>query len=180
LRYESRVTTPENAQVELPEDKYLVFANPFDLAHLFVFDGRMRILGVAQRDVRACRADTESVKEKFGRVAKRDADWRRVVNNRHSAEILAAAELRAHNTRVIESACAMAPTPVGGRADRPTQVAARFGQALLAGAPIDGRAQAPDIENIDCRPCGPAQAGDSASAQTPDVEYIDATESTSL
>lgn len=74
LRYESRVTTPEGIEYELKDDKYLVFANPFNLDELFVCDGKMRHLGVARRDKRVSRLDHEALVAAHKRVREREAD----------------------------------------------------------------------------------------------------------
>ncbi len=95
LRFEARIARPDGREEELDGDTFKLLVNPFNLSAVFVHDAKGRFLGTARRDVRANRADTEALEEKFKRVAVRGADQMVPLRQAHAAEL--AAETRRLN-----------------------------------------------------------------------------------
>lgn len=105
LVYESRITRPDGREVELRDrETYETVLNPFDPSVLWVFSGRQKqgsFLGVAKRDVRACRADAEASQRKFARSKQRLSDQLTDSRRRNTSRTDAATARNRHNLGVI-------------------------------------------------------------------------------
>lgn len=101
LRYESVITTPDGQRRQLPDGKYLCFANPFDLATLFVHDARKVCLGTAPRVQRISPADDHQLKRAYGYRAKRIAELNRPILQRHADQVRQETNRLAHNARIL-------------------------------------------------------------------------------
>ena len=89
LRYESSVTNSDGQEVQLKDDRYLIFINPFDLAQVFVHDAGKRFLGTARRADRVDISSPEQVKSAFKRTAQRLSDLREPIFERHAETVKA-------------------------------------------------------------------------------------------
>ena len=106
LRYESRVTEPDGTERELPEDKYLAFVNPFDLAQLFIHDAAGRHIGIARRATRVSRTDVDAVQAQFKRNATRLHDLLKPIKARHTQTVREASARLKNNADVIAGVAA--------------------------------------------------------------------------
>jgi hypothetical protein len=102
LRYESVVTDGEGREVQLKDDTYLNFINPFDLSVVFVHDAARRYLGFARRAERADMADVEQIKAAHGRRSHRIAELKKPILQRHAETVKAQTKLMEHNARVLD------------------------------------------------------------------------------
>jgi hypothetical protein len=103
LRYETRITTPEGLDAKLPNDKYQIYINPFDLEQIFVHDARHRYLGTARRVTRIQRDDVLAREHAFHRRSKELSDLSQDMRARHIHTTIEATERLRHNTDLIRS-----------------------------------------------------------------------------
>jgi hypothetical protein len=103
LRFESVITDAEGREVQLRDDTYLLFLNPFDLSVVFVHDAQNRFLGVARRTERADMADPEQIAAAHGRRAHRLAELKKPILKRHAAMVRQHSALLEHNATILEA-----------------------------------------------------------------------------
>lgn len=106
LRYESAIIMPNGDRLQLRDDKYMVFVNPFDLQTLFVHRaGREsklgECIGYARRVLRVNPADMESVNRAFGYRNQRLAELKAPIAARHADVVQEATERARHNAAVL-------------------------------------------------------------------------------
>lgn len=108
LTYESRIVRPDGREMELTDrETYDTVVNPFDPSVMWVFESTRNkgaFLGLAKRDVRACRADAEAVKRKWGRSKERLSDLLSDTRRRNTGRTAEATARNTHNAKVITTA----------------------------------------------------------------------------
>jgi hypothetical protein len=86
MRFESRITTLDGRQEQLPDGTYLCVLNPFKPSCLYVFDAGKRYLGMAERDYAINRTEDE-LRDAYGRRAKRLNELTAPLIKRHAEDI---------------------------------------------------------------------------------------------
>ncbi|MEN6533054.1 MAG: hypothetical protein ABFD89_05285 [Bryobacteraceae bacterium] len=103
LRYESVIVTPDGQRQQLSDGKYLVFANPFDLSHIFVHNARGVCLGVAPRVQRINPANLHQLHSAYAYRAKRLTELQAPILKRHAGMVRDETDRLAHNARVLDT-----------------------------------------------------------------------------
>jgi hypothetical protein len=86
FRFESIVQDVEGNEAQLPDDKYLVKVNPFDLSKLFVHTATGKFLGTAGRAWRTDQGDVEALRRAHGHARHRVAELNRPLLQRHAGD----------------------------------------------------------------------------------------------
>lgn len=100
LRFSRFVRDAEGREIELKEDTYETFINPFAPQSLFVRDVKGRYLGEAREIHEPCRADAEAVQRQMGRAAKEESAALVPFRARHQAEAREKLARHRHNAAV--------------------------------------------------------------------------------
>lgn len=107
LYYFGSVVTPENVREELREGgSYEVFINPFAPAELFVRDAKRRFLGVAMRQPKAARLNTDAVTAAVKTYATEENRVLSKLARRQLPNIAKRRDRHKHNASVIKKATA--------------------------------------------------------------------------
>jgi hypothetical protein len=88
-------------------ETYDTVVNPYDPRVMWVYEGtrsKGAFLGLAKRDLRACRADAEATQRKWGRVETRTADLLADSRRRNTHRTQDAMDRKQHNAGVISAA----------------------------------------------------------------------------
>ena len=103
LHYESVITTPDGHRQQLPDGKYLVFCNPFNLSQIYVHNARHVCLGIAPRVQRINPDDLHQLHTAFAYRAKRLAELQTPILRRHAGLVREETARLAHNARVLDT-----------------------------------------------------------------------------
>lgn len=105
LIFEGRVRTPQGHDLPLTRGEvYETVLNPFDPSCLWIFSAtkqRGSFLGVAARDQRVCRVDTEAKKDQWKRASRELKAELEPLRRRHAGSTMAEIDRLKHNRKVI-------------------------------------------------------------------------------